>query len=239
MTASTPNPPDSGAAASRDAARTARRLTDGTLPRTSPARANPPGPTPPPPAAGPEPSAPDPAPPATAAAVPAPPEPPIHVRLVTAGAAPSSVLAEGRPDARPGAGAATLAPSSADPGPGADGAPAGGEPVAPPGDGASAARAPGSPAPARPTGAGGVTAPASGAGVHGGPLPTDPHARQDAGPGAGDRTVPAGAPAPDSGRSAGPAASAALAEGDGVPAPAGPLGRPGEAEAATGPSAPA
>ncbi|MFF5453809.1 SPFH domain-containing protein [Streptomyces sp. NPDC012950] len=36
MTASTPNPADSGAAASRDAARTARRLTDGTLPRTSP-----------------------------------------------------------------------------------------------------------------------------------------------------------------------------------------------------------
>ncbi|MER5706661.1 SPFH domain-containing protein [Streptomyces sp. NPDC002122] len=36
MTASTPTPADSGAAASRDAARTARRLTDGTLPRTSP-----------------------------------------------------------------------------------------------------------------------------------------------------------------------------------------------------------
>ncbi|MFJ7955332.1 SPFH domain-containing protein [Streptomyces sp. NPDC096319] len=36
MTASTPNSADSGAAASRDAARTARRLTDGTLPRTSP-----------------------------------------------------------------------------------------------------------------------------------------------------------------------------------------------------------
>ncbi|MFE2010227.1 SPFH domain-containing protein [Streptomyces sp. NPDC059491] len=36
MTASTPHPADSGAAASRDAARTARRLTDGTLPRTSP-----------------------------------------------------------------------------------------------------------------------------------------------------------------------------------------------------------
>ncbi|MFD6942691.1 RNA polymerase subunit sigma, partial [Streptomyces roseolus] len=34
MTAAPPN--DSGAAASRDAARTARRLTDGTLPRRSP-----------------------------------------------------------------------------------------------------------------------------------------------------------------------------------------------------------
>ncbi|MFE5509322.1 SPFH domain-containing protein [Streptomyces sp. NPDC056529] len=42
MTASTPNPADSGAAASRDAARTARRLTDGTLPRTSPPPTNPP-----------------------------------------------------------------------------------------------------------------------------------------------------------------------------------------------------
>ncbi|MFE6784840.1 SPFH domain-containing protein [Streptomyces sp. NPDC057680] len=46
MTASTPNPADSGAAASRDAARTARRLTDGTLPRTSPPQGAPPG-TPP------------------------------------------------------------------------------------------------------------------------------------------------------------------------------------------------
>ncbi|WP_411076848.1 SPFH domain-containing protein [Streptomyces sp. cmx-10-25] len=42
MTAPTPTPADSGAAASRDAARTARRLTDGTLPRTSPPR-TPPG----------------------------------------------------------------------------------------------------------------------------------------------------------------------------------------------------
>lgn len=47
MTASTPSPADSGAAASRDAARTARRLTDGTLPRTSPPQGAPPG-TPPP-----------------------------------------------------------------------------------------------------------------------------------------------------------------------------------------------
>ncbi|MFE5709759.1 SPFH domain-containing protein [Streptomyces sp. NPDC056501] len=55
MTASTPTPADSGAAASRDAARTARRLTDGTLPRTSPptgvepappTTATPPNPTP-------------------------------------------------------------------------------------------------------------------------------------------------------------------------------------------------
>ncbi|MGA5196189.1 SPFH domain-containing protein [Streptomyces exfoliatus] len=43
MTASLPNPADSGAAASRDAARTARRLTDGTLPRTSPPQGAPPG----------------------------------------------------------------------------------------------------------------------------------------------------------------------------------------------------
>ncbi|MEV6245473.1 SPFH domain-containing protein [Streptomyces sp. NPDC051742] len=49
MTASLPNPADSGAAASRDAARTARRLTDGTLPRTSPPQDAPPG-TPPGPA---------------------------------------------------------------------------------------------------------------------------------------------------------------------------------------------
>ncbi|WP_245684966.1 SPFH domain-containing protein [Streptomyces exfoliatus] len=49
MTASPPNPADSGAAASRDAARTARRLTDGTLPRTSPPQGAPPG-TPPGPA---------------------------------------------------------------------------------------------------------------------------------------------------------------------------------------------
>lgn len=50
MTASNPNPADSGAAASRDAARTARRLTDGTLPRTTPTpndrAAPPPGRTP-------------------------------------------------------------------------------------------------------------------------------------------------------------------------------------------------
>ncbi|MER5306245.1 SPFH domain-containing protein [Streptomyces sp. NPDC002773] len=47
MTASTPNPADSGAAASRDAARTARRLTDGKLPRTTPPHTSPPS-TPPP-----------------------------------------------------------------------------------------------------------------------------------------------------------------------------------------------
>ncbi|MFF0474164.1 SPFH domain-containing protein [Streptomyces sp. NPDC004284] len=52
MTASTPNPADSGAAASRDAARTARRLTDGTLPRTSPPDPGCPPATPEPPGEG-------------------------------------------------------------------------------------------------------------------------------------------------------------------------------------------
>ncbi|MFE2556951.1 SPFH domain-containing protein [Streptomyces sp. NPDC059352] len=113
MTASTPNPADSGAAASRDAARTARRLTDGTLPRTSP----PPGPPatagdPPPAAAPPAPAVTPPA-PAAAPPVPAPavtpPAPP------AATPAPPSVASEGRAAATPTAPATTAPPPAATP----------------------------------------------------------------------------------------------------------------------------
>ncbi|MFF5635032.1 SPFH domain-containing protein [Streptomyces sp. NPDC012825] len=111
MTAPTPTPADSGAAASRDAARTARRLTDGTLPRTSPPR-TPPGDLLTPPAPAPAPSTSTPAPDEAAARVPEPPAAPVadaspnwdpEALATTAPAEPDAPATDTSPDRAAGA----------------------------------------------------------------------------------------------------------------------------------------
>ncbi|MFI8514601.1 SPFH domain-containing protein [Streptomyces sp. NPDC085460] len=216
MTAATPN--DSGAAASRDAARTARRLTDGTLPR----RVAPPGPGPgPTPAEG---VAPPPAPVAatavsvrpgthpvpTAAAPPLPAEP-------AAAAAPTDPLQApreaGAPSARP--------PAEAGPARTAPGAPA---PAGPPTEPRPSTPATDPP----PAGAGPAPAPAPT--VTGPPTPNPheatgrPHPSAAAGPSsaaAGSSPTPASSSSAVAGPSPAPASSSSVLAGP-SPAPAGP-----------------
>ncbi|MFE9044248.1 SPFH domain-containing protein [Streptomyces sp. NPDC007818] len=232
MTAATPN--DSGAAASRDAARTARRLTDGTLPR----RVAPPGPGPAP-AEG---VAPPPAPvAATAVSV----RPGTHP--VPAAAAPTDPLQApreaGGPSARP---PAETAPAETAPARTAPGAPA---PTGPPPE----------PRPA-PADAGSASTPASPVtgtpapnphGATGRPRPSTPTTTPPptpAGPSpapAGPSPAPAGpSPAP-AGTAPAPAGTAPASAGPSPalatpsPAPAGPPGEPHPPAAVTATTAPA
>ncbi|MFE5596937.1 SPFH domain-containing protein [Streptomyces sp. NPDC056549] len=123
MTASTPNPADSGAAASRDAARTARRLTDGTLPRTSPPDPDQLRERTPAPALAPDPGPPTPTPTPTAADAPDASDAPEGPGSVpgASGAAPVGI----------GAGAVRTAPVSGGPGLVAAGSVSAAAPVSP------------------------------------------------------------------------------------------------------------
>ncbi|MFI8366074.1 SPFH domain-containing protein [Streptomyces sp. NPDC085466] len=247
MTAATPN--DSGAAASRDAARTARRLTDGTLPR----RVAPPGPGPgPTPAEG---VAPPPAPVAAAA---------VSVRP---GTHPVPTAAAHPLPAEPAAAAPTDPPQA----PREAGAPS----ARPPAEATPARTAPGAPAPAGPpaepllstpatdpppTGAGPAPAPAPTVtgtpapnphGATGRPRPSTPTTTPPPAP-AGPSPAPAGSspalagPAPasagpssaPSGTAPAPAGSSPASAGS-SPAPSGPSSAPSGTAPASAGSSPA
>ncbi|MFB7589616.1 SPFH domain-containing protein [Streptomyces sp. NPDC056169] len=206
MTASTPTPADSGAAASRDAARTARRLTDGTLPRTSPhpggepvppatATATPPHqtPTPPAPAATTATAAP---PSPTVAAPPSPTVADTPTAAPAAPAAPADRADRIAPHPAPGETAGPSAPAASAPAP-VD-APSGVPSGAP-----SGTPAPSAPEAATPTGAhplGSVAGTTTG--------PSAPAAPRQEPP----TSAPAGAPAPTAPSAASPAAEQPAAE---------------------------
>ncbi|MEU2505466.1 SPFH domain-containing protein [Streptomyces sp. NPDC007863] len=232
MTAAPPN--DSGAAASRDAARTARRLTDGTLPRRppteasadpAPAAAEPPTPTVHPPSPPtPTPTAPPGHPQAT------PPPTPTPVTPAPATPAPTGPT----PTMPTPAGPAPVTPAPVGPAP-VTPAPVGPAPATPAtGAGPAAAPAPAGPAPVAPVappGNPGVAGPTPAAREAGGAVSPTVAAAVEVAPGQATPPAPVG--------TAGAPEGSARVETLAGPAPAQGSGSPAGSHAAAEPAAPA